>query len=996
MTKSKKVPQRSISRKVQAILTGTAILFQLALPVFSFATTPVTLFSDGFESNDFSHWTSADNTGSAGKWDVLGGDVHAGSKKAEMKGSTSSDMSIAKTQSTAGYENIVLSYWYKVVSGKELESNDHLYVEWSVNGTGWTQLTDYSAAPSSSSWTQASFSLPAGTANQSGFRFRFRANMDSANDLVRFDDVALTGTAIVTPPPAVTGSISGMKFGDANANGVQDNGEAGLSGWTITLSGPASASAVTNAGGNYSFASLADGTYTVCETMQSGWSQTFPASGAACTGGFGYSVTISGGNTVSGENFGNVQHGHLIVTKVTDPANDAQQFSITATGDGTVFSNATQNISALSPVNYEVNPGTYSVSEAAVSGWSNTGNTCVNITVAAGATATCTITNTKFGSISVIKIADPAQGTFGFTLTGGDYSQTQSVTIGQNSNTTVFSSLMPGAYTLTESSVPEDWTNASMTTNCGGTITLSAGGSVTCTINNTQYAVITGKKFNDLNANGVNDSEPALSAWTMTLTGTDENQNPVNSSVQTDENGNYSFTSLMPGTYTVCEQMQEGWHQSAPASGADCQGSNGYTVTVTAGATAGNNDFGNFQDNDAPVSSFNDPLDHKVINTEIVSLNLSGTSADQVSGVQTLELTVAEIGGPDSVAQYPSSSFFDVFTPLDCATAQPVATELVSLTLTNGAWSHDWTPAESGLYCFSLKATDKVGNVETSVFAGPVAYVPVVQISNQNAGTPGETSFTVTWDTDKPATSRVVFDTVPHATLGTQPNYGYALSSVESDVDPTVINHSVTLSGLTSGTTYYYRVISHASPESVSSEGSFTTATPAPAPAPEQPPVNTDNTSGSGGTSSSGGSGSSGGGGNATNDPSVNNDPGSFIPGCSPSGCTLATQGGNSNQETPAPNPTLALANTSGPVTGGNEVGNSGENAAPSNEVAAAPAGNEAPAAEQPAAQNPGLLAALGSLIGFGGSPWSSLLFWIVVLLAIYLTYRQFRKKNNQ
>ncbi len=81
----------------------------------------------------------------------------------------------------------------------------------------------------------------------------------------------------------------------------------------------------------------------------------------------------------------------------------------------------------------------------------------------------------------------------------------------------------------------------------------------------------------------------------------------------------------------------------------------------------------------------------------------------------------------------------------------------------------------------------------------------------------------ITWTTDDPSTSRVVFGTVSVPVLGSAPNYGYTNSSDLLDVNPKVINHSVLISGLNSNITYFYRVISAGSPESVSQEHSFGT-----------------------------------------------------------------------------------------------------------------------------------------------------------------------------
>ncbi len=74
---------------------------------------------------------------------------------------------------------------------------------------------------------------------------------------------------------------------------------------------------------------------------------------------------------------------------------------------------------------------------------------------------------------------------------------------------------------------------------------------------------IFGRKFNDENNNGVDDSEPGLENWTITITDGDQF---IDSTI-TDSEGNYSFSELSPGTYTVCEEMQEDWIQTYPAQG---------------------------------------------------------------------------------------------------------------------------------------------------------------------------------------------------------------------------------------------------------------------------------------------------------------------------------------------------------------------------------------------------------------------------------------------
>jgi hypothetical protein len=95
------------------------------------------------------------------------------------------------------------------------------------------------------------------------------------------------------------GQIMGTKWNDLNGDGKQDPNEPGLPGWTITLSN--GMTATTDNHGNYYFTNLPPGTYTVAETPQSNWSQTFPAGGGPLT------VAVGANQVMTGQNFGNHQ-----------------------------------------------------------------------------------------------------------------------------------------------------------------------------------------------------------------------------------------------------------------------------------------------------------------------------------------------------------------------------------------------------------------------------------------------------------------------------------------------------------------------------------------------------------------------------------------------------------------------------------------------------------------------------------------------------------------
>ncbi|NEQ79458.1 MAG: S8 family serine peptidase [Moorea sp. SIO2I5] len=100
---------------------------------------------------------------------------------------------------------------------------------------------------------------------------------------------------------------------------------------------------------------------------------------------------------------------------------------------------------------------------------------------------------------------------------------------------------------------------------------------------------ISGIKWNDLNGNGVRESdEPGLENWTIYL---DQNQNGKldtgETFTRTDAEGNYSFTDLKPDTYTVAEVVLPGWKQTFPG------GSGTYTIELDPGEIVNSIDFGN-------------------------------------------------------------------------------------------------------------------------------------------------------------------------------------------------------------------------------------------------------------------------------------------------------------------------------------------------------------------------------------------------------------------
>jgi hypothetical protein len=110
--------------------------------------------------------------------------------------------------------------------------------------------------------------------------------------------------------------LQGYKFHDLNADGILDDGELGLTGWTITIKGTGflgediDATDVTDADGFWEYQSQ-EYTFTgkdtavaaelqVCEVLQAGWNQSAPVS--VC---YDLRIEPAGAALVSGLNFGN-------------------------------------------------------------------------------------------------------------------------------------------------------------------------------------------------------------------------------------------------------------------------------------------------------------------------------------------------------------------------------------------------------------------------------------------------------------------------------------------------------------------------------------------------------------------------------------------------------------------------------------------------------------------------------------------------------------------
>jgi len=99
---------------------------------------------------------------------------------------------------------------------------------------------------------------------------------------------------------------------------------------------------------------------------------------------------------------------------------------------------------------------------------------------------------------------------------------------------------------------------------------------------------ISGAVYNDANGDGLRDpTEVGLGSWFVMLAGT------TVPPVQTDANGNYAFTGLSAGSYTVCAQQRNFNIQTTPL-GTACGSPGGFTIVLSAGQVVPGQDFGFF------------------------------------------------------------------------------------------------------------------------------------------------------------------------------------------------------------------------------------------------------------------------------------------------------------------------------------------------------------------------------------------------------------------
>lgn len=379
-----------------------------------------------------------------------------------------------------------------------------------------------------------------------------------------------------------TGTIEGTKFNDRNGNGVRDEGEPGLPGWTIQLS--SGASTLTDAFGHYQFNLVPTGTYSVNEVLQTGWTNTTPNPVA--------NVVVTANRTTT-VNFGNFRKVSVTACKVEDADGDLE-----TTADQTPIHGWTVQLSVDGEIEdsqltgedgcftwTNLGPGvSYDVAEVVPPGWTALTPLSHDFGLAqSGRTYSLTFANFENVDVTVCKRVDLngdrvvsldpvyTQG-WRMSLQPGEGSPIEQTT-GLNGCTT-FANLGPNGYTIAEEhkdgwiqTFPHDGQHS---------FRAASGFDLTFDFGNFQLGHISGTKLDDV-------GKP-LPSWQICLTG-GSLLSPV--CTTTDQNGGYAFANLTAGTYTVSETLQFGWTQLSPTAPGT------HSVLITSGTNATNRNFGN-------------------------------------------------------------------------------------------------------------------------------------------------------------------------------------------------------------------------------------------------------------------------------------------------------------------------------------------------------------------------------------------------------------------
>ncbi|PSB17060.1 hypothetical protein C7B65_19810 [Phormidesmis priestleyi ULC007] len=497
------------------------------------------------------------------------------------------------------------------------------------------------------------------------------------------------------------GAIGDTVFNDLNGNGIQDPGETGVAGATLTLrnsAGTVLATLVTDANGNYQFTNVPPGNnYTVTVTPPSGFSNTTPLVQTIATLNPGQNVpTVDFGLRQLPGTIGDFVFNDANNNGTQDPGETAGIAGVTLTlrnQAGAVVATTTTNAGGTYQFT-NVTPGNYTVTATAPAGSRVTTPTPLSVTLGSGQTIdtadfgvfaqTGTLGDRVFNDFDGNGIqngTEPGLAGVTVTLTGPNIAtQTTTTSATGTYSFTGLPASVGAGYTVTISTLPAGFTPTTTSTGAPAppgapsltqTVVFPAGANIDTVDFGVRQAPATigNLVFNDLNGNGVADpGEPPLPNVPVTLL--DPQGNPF-ASTNTNAAGNFTFTNVPPGiAFTVIATPPAGFTGTTPNPQPVPALTPGQVFNVPIGLRTAPGTIGTLVFNDLNGNGTPDPGDPGIGGVTVTLRNAAGA---------VVGTTITDANGNYSFQNVPPGNYTVTVTPPGGANATTPVTLPVTL-----------------------------------------------------------------------------------------------------------------------------------------------------------------------------------------------------------------------------------------------------------------------------------------------------------------------------
>ncbi len=404
----------------------------------------------------------------------------------------------------------------------------------------------------------------------------------------------------------VPATVSGTVLDDRNANGVQNDDDKPVAGVVVTITGtdafgnPVTLETTTDAAGNYSIA-VPPGTYTITETNPPDAVSTGSEAGtqgSTVVDKDSLSVTVSSGHVSANNDFLDYLPARLS-GQVRDDSNGNGVLTDADSGIASIsiglWLEETQVATAMTDANghYEfanLKPGTYSVREIDRNGWISTADVdgandnSISVSLQSGDDKP----GQDFLDTLPVNISgqvredtdrdgdldDADQGMAGVTVTLLlDGKPVQTTTTNDQGEYT-FTAVPPGNYVISSTDPNLYASSGDVDGGQDGEVAVTVMSGIAVTDQDFLYASVLGSLGDlvwlDRNNDSLQDgSESVLSGINVLLSGKDSVGNAVSLTTTTDASGNYLFTALPPGVYTLEYQLPLGMRLTLPNQGSN-------------------------------------------------------------------------------------------------------------------------------------------------------------------------------------------------------------------------------------------------------------------------------------------------------------------------------------------------------------------------------------------------------------------------------------------